>query len=233
MDDGRPLLEARQWIPLRCDDGADTYDRAAMPSDRTTIAVQRYLDAIAGDAHAEALVRELLDRAVRRLHMLCANLLHRRYPRLARPPLNLEPDDLLSAVVERLIKAMRAVRPGNVRQFFGLANQHMRWELNELARRLDSNPPPQALGEDPAASAPSSASRPSPASLRILAAVDALPADEREAFDLVRIQGLSHPEAAEVLGVSTKTVQRRINRALVLLAADLHDLRPSATEAEQ
>ena len=27
-----------------------------------------------------------------------------------------------------------------VRQFFALANQHMRWELNEMARRLDEQP---------------------------------------------------------------------------------------------
>ena len=44
---------------------------------------------------------------------------------------------LKSAVAERLLKAMREARPVNVRQFFALANQHMRWELNDLARRLD------------------------------------------------------------------------------------------------
>lgn len=228
MNDGSHLLAPRTPILREGKPSGGIYDPRAMSPDRTTIAVQQYLDAIAGDSRAEVLVRELLERAVRRLQMLCTNLLHRSYPRLTRPPLNLEPDDLLSAVVERLMKALRAVRPGNVRQFFALANQHMRWELNDLARRLDSNPPPQALGEDPAAAASNSASRPSPASLRILGAVDALPEDEREAFSLVRIQGLSHPEAADVLGVSTKTVQRRINRALVLLANDLHDLRPRA-----
>jgi hypothetical protein len=42
----------------------------------------------------------------------------------------------LSAVVERLLKALRAARPQTVREFFALANQHMRWELNDLARRL-------------------------------------------------------------------------------------------------
>jgi len=34
---------------------------------------------------------------------------------------------------------MRSVRPQTVRQFFALANQHMRWQLNDLARRLDSS----------------------------------------------------------------------------------------------
>lgn len=60
----------------------------------------------------------------------------------------------------------------------------------------------------------------------MLAAIDALPADEREAFDLVRIQGLSQAEAAQVLGVSAMTVKRRLDRGLRLLAERLSDLRP-------
>ena len=108
-----------------------------MGEDRTTAVVQRCLDALAGETPAEPLIRDLLDRAVGRLELLCANLLYRSYPRLTRPPLNLETDELLGAVVERLLKALRTVRPRTVRQFFALANQHMRWQLNDLARRLD------------------------------------------------------------------------------------------------
>jgi RNA polymerase sigma-70 factor (ECF subfamily) len=108
-----------------------------MSGEPTTAVVQRYLDALAGDTPAEPIIRALLDRSVRRLQLLCANLLYRGYPRLMHPPLNLEPDELLGAVVERLLKALRAARPRTVRQFFALANQHMRWELNDLARRLD------------------------------------------------------------------------------------------------
>jgi RNA polymerase sigma-70 factor (ECF subfamily) len=32
---------------------------------------------------------------------------------------------------------MRTVRAQTVRQFFALAAQHMRWQFNDLARRLD------------------------------------------------------------------------------------------------
>jgi RNA polymerase sigma factor (sigma-70 family) len=197
-----------------------------MRPEQTTILVQRYLDRIAGDTHAETLVRELLAKSVQRLHRLCFNLLHRRYPRLARPPVNLQAEDLLSAVVARLIQALRAVRPGNVRQFFALANQHMRWELNDLARRLDEHPPAEAIADSAIGAPASSGSGLSANSRRMLAAIDALPEDEREVFSLVRIQGLNHAEAAEVLGVSTKTVQRRIHRSMLLLAAALDDLRP-------
>jgi RNA polymerase sigma factor (sigma-70 family) len=197
-----------------------------MSEEHTTAAVQRYLNALAGDQPAEPIVRALLDRAVRRLRLLCANLLHRKYRRLTSPPLNLQADELLSGVVERLLKAMRSVRPETVRQFFALVNQHMRWELNDLARRLDEQPTAIELDEGKVSAPASSDSVLSLDGRRMLKAIDNLPEDEREVFDLLRIQGLTQVEAADVLGVSAKTVQRRLNRSLLLLAKDLDDLRP-------
>jgi RNA polymerase sigma-70 factor (ECF subfamily) len=111
-----------------------------MDQEHTTTAVQRYLDELDGDSPAEPVVRALLDRSVRRLHQLCVTLLYQSYPRLARPPLNLQADELLGAVVERLLKALREARPATPRQFFALACQHMRWELNDMARHLDEQP---------------------------------------------------------------------------------------------
>jgi RNA polymerase sigma factor (sigma-70 family) len=133
-------------------------------------------------------------------------------------------------VVERLLKAMRSVRPTTVRQFFALANQHMRWELNDLARRLDSGAPAAELRESRIALEQGSESSipPAPTLSRILTAIDALAEEEREVFDLVRLQGLSHGEAAQVVGVSVKTVQRRLKRSLVLLSARLGDLSPGS-----
>ncbi len=78
-----------------------------MSEEQTTLAVQRYLNALSGDDPAEPIVRALLDRSVHRLQVLCANLLYRGYPRLMQPPMNLRPDELLGAVVERLLKALR------------------------------------------------------------------------------------------------------------------------------
>jgi RNA polymerase sigma-70 factor (ECF subfamily) len=64
----------------------------------------------------------------------------------------------------------------------------------------------------------------------MLQAIDGLPEDEREAFGLVQVQGLTYGEAAEVLGVSVRTVQRRLNRSLLLLANQLDDLRPKTSD---
>src|SRR5262249_17247414 len=119
--------------------GGTGLDSAAMVGEqRTTLAVQNYLDQLALGAPAEPVIRALLGRAADRLRLLCSTLLFRDYRRLTRPPVNLQSDEMLSAIVERLLKAMREVRPQNVRQFFGLANRHMRWELNDLARRHDA-----------------------------------------------------------------------------------------------
>ena len=69
-----------------------------MQEEPTTAVIQRYLDALPGDPAAEPIIRELLDRAVGRLRQLCASLLHRNYPRLTHPPVNLETDELLGGV---------------------------------------------------------------------------------------------------------------------------------------
>jgi RNA polymerase sigma-70 factor (ECF subfamily) len=200
-----------------------------MDEEHTTAVVQRYLDELAGDGPAEPVVRALLDGAVRRLHQLCAALLHRSYPRLTRPPLNLQAEEMLSAVVERLLKALRAARPRTVRQFFALACQHMRWELNDMARRLDEQPAALELDEGLVPAPAGSDSGLTPDGRRMLEAIANLPEGEREAFDLVRIQGLSQAEAAQVLGVSAMTVNRRLNHSLQLLAEALGDLRPGDT----
>jgi RNA polymerase sigma-70 factor (ECF subfamily) len=158
---------------------------------------------------------------------LCANLLYRKYRRLTLPPLNLQPDEMLDAVVVRLLKAMRSVRPQTVRQFFALVNQHMRWELNDVARRLDEQPAVVEVREDLAPAPPaSSGSALTPDGRRMLSAIDDLPEDEREVFGLLHFQGLTQGEAAEVLGISVRTVQRRLNRSMLLLANELDDLRP-------
>src|SRR5262245_14730670 len=198
-----------------------------MHEEPTTVIIQRYLDALPGDTAAEPVARELLERAAGRLRLLCATFLYKSYPRLTRPPENLETDELLGGVVAGLIEALQTARPPTVRRFFALANQHMRWQLNDLARRLDEQPAAAALAESGVPAPPgSTASGLTPDGRRMLGAIEGLPEDEREVFDLVGIQGLTHAEAAEVVGVSEKTGQRRLNRARLLLAERLDDLRP-------
>src|SRR5271157_3488052 len=146
-----------------------------MTEEHTTAVVQRYLVALAGDTPSEPIIRALLDGAIHRLQLLCTNLLYRSYPRLMQPPLNLQPDELLGAVVERLLKALREARPQTVRQFFAMTNQHMRWEMNDLARRLDEHGPTLGIDEALVPSTESSGSQLNPNARRILEAIESLP----------------------------------------------------------
>jgi RNA polymerase sigma-70 factor (ECF subfamily) len=198
----------------------------------TSAVVQQYLDELAGDSPAEPIVRALLDRSARRLRVLCSAWLFQKYPRLLRHPVNLETDEMLSALVERLLKAMRSLRPQTVRQFFNLANQHIRWELNDLSRRLDRQTPFVEIGSDEVPAPANSGSELSEDVCRMLAAIEKLPDDEREAFDLVRIQGMTHTEVSHILGVTPLTVKRRLNRGLRLLANRLSDLQPPELRPE-
>jgi RNA polymerase sigma factor (sigma-70 family) len=195
----------------------------------TTAAIQRYLNELAGvqgDSPVEPIVSALLARSAQRLHELCASLLYRSYPRLTRPPYSVQAEEVLSAVVERLLKALREARPQTVRQFFALTNQHMRWEMNDLARRVDEHNPTVEIDEAALPSAQSSESELNANARRILEAIENLPENEREVFSLVRIQGMTHTEVAEIVGVSAKTVQRRLNVGLLRLTETLADLRP-------
>ena len=78
--------------------------------------------------------------AVRRFQLLCANLLHRSIA------FDAAAHKLAGGRIARCRRGTAAqshgeARPQNVSQFFALANQHMGWELNDLARRLDDSPP--------------------------------------------------------------------------------------------
>jgi RNA polymerase sigma-70 factor (ECF subfamily) len=108
---------------------------------------------------------------------------------------------------------------------FTLADRHMRWELDDLARRLDEQPDAANLRKGLLPSPSSSPSGLSADGRRMLPAMAELPEDEREVFDLVRIDG-TQAEAANVLCVSAVTVKRRFNHGLRLRTEQLADLRP-------
>lgn len=59
------------------------------------------------------------------------------------------------------------------------------------------------------------------------AAIDALPKDFREAFELNRFNKLTYQEIAEKMGVSSKTIAYRISQSLKLLRHSLKDFLPT------
>jgi hypothetical protein len=127
---GQPSVpRPRPTVPCQC----------VASTQQATVLIQRLLDELHGaaDVPMGPLAQKMFAHSVTRFHWLCDLMLQRQYPRLTRGPLNLTADELLSGVAERLIKAIRKVRPETVPQYFAPANRHVRWELNDSARRLD------------------------------------------------------------------------------------------------
>ena len=183
-----------------------------------TVHVQACLDRLrGGDQAARA---ELLGCACERLRKLARKML-KGYPNVRRWE---QTDDVLQNAALRLHRTLQQLPVGTARDFFRLAALHIRRELLDLARHYYG---PQGQGAhhtswDPegSASAEDDSGLLAPADLsqepsRLAAwgefheQIWALPDEEREAFDLLWYQSLSQAEAAEILGVSERTVKRR------------------------
>jgi RNA polymerase sigma factor (sigma-70 family) len=197
-------------------------------ADAPTVHLQRCLDRLrAGD---EAARDDLLGAACARLTRLTRKML-RDDGRLKRWE---QTDDVLQNALLRLCRALREETPDSLRAFFRLAALQVRRELIDLARHY-SGPqgraarhasPPPADGDSPAEAILPADSGHEPSRLALWSEfheqIGALPEDEREVFDLVWYQGLTHAEAAALLGVSVKTVQRRWQAGCLRLHAALH-----------
>jgi RNA polymerase sigma-70 factor (ECF subfamily) len=166
----------------------------------------------AGDLSAR---NDLISRAYDRLHRLARKML-RRFPRVG----DFENSgDVLHDSLPRLIRALEAVPPASVAQFFTLAGRQMHWELMDLAKRhavrgAPPGNPGAARGNDRSPSTPPGkcADDDTPATLaswtEFHRAVTSLPVKERDVFDLLYYQELTHAQAAALMHISESTVRR-------------------------
>ena len=191
-----------------------------------TLHVQTCLDRLrGGDQAARA---ELLGCACGRLRGLARKML-KGYPNVRRWE---QTDDVLQNAAVRLYRALGQVKPASAADFFRLAALNIRRELLDLAKHYYG---PRGQGAHHATwdsgdssttrsdSGPAAPHDPSDDPARLAAwgefheQIGALPDEEREVFDLIWYQGLSQAEAAEVLGVSERTVKRRWQAARLKL----------------
>lgn len=199
-------------------------------ADRLNADTQHLLQRIvtAGGADQERARNALLERAAGRLRRLARAML-RGYPRLRRWE---QTDDVLQNALLRLHQALVSVRPATAREFYGLAALQIRRELIDLSRRHFG--PLGAAGRHATAAwadvgqgtgaGPRQASRPDAMAAwqAFHEEVGRLPEAEREAVHLLWYQGLKQKEAAELIGVTERTVKNRWRRARLLLQQKLH-----------
>jgi RNA polymerase sigma-70 factor (ECF subfamily) len=199
----------------------------ADPSSQTLL-IQSYLDRLrAGDETARG---QLLQCACERLRSLARKML-RAYPRVHRWE---ETDDILQNAALRLHRTLGQIPLATPRDFFRLAALNIRRELLDLAKHyygpLGQGAHHASLGpgDDDGNRPPADRADLSHEASRLAAwgefheHIGALPEEEREIFDLIWYQGLSQAEAAELLGVSDRTVKRRWQSARLRLHEGLH-----------
>jgi RNA polymerase sigma-70 factor (ECF subfamily) len=197
-----------------------------MSRDDHSTRIQRCIDRLrSGDASARD---ELVAHSLERLTRLTRKMLH-TFPGVHRWE---ETDDVLQNAVLRLCRALGAVQPPTVTEFFRLAAAQIRRELIDLARRYSGARGLNATLANSTPAGSSSEARPDPVDTtrdpdRLAAwtdfhrAAEALPPEERAVFDLLFYQGLSQAEAAAVLGVTEIMVKRRWRAARMRLVQAL------------
>lgn len=186
-------------------------------SGTTTRDLQRWVDLLnAGQDHAR---NGLLDRACDRLRRL-ARVMLGDFPSVHAQE---DTDDVLNGSVLRLHAALAVARIESLKHFFNLAGQAIRRELIDLARR-------QKRGDGrvvvvvPGGTADLDHPCQDGCPLDLAAwsefhqKVEGLPTEEKEVVTLLWYEQVTQAEAAEVLGVSERTVLRRWHSARLKLA---------------
>lgn len=191
-----------------------------------SLQVQAWLTRIqAGDASARD---ELFRHLGGRLQRLTRQMLN-GHPAVRRWA---ETDDVCQGAIMRLCRAVQDVQPDSTRALLALAAQQIRRELIDLARHYYG---PEGIGANHASRhGEASAAQPAfdkadssfePSSLaewyEFHKQIERLPEEQREVVGLLFYQGLSQADAAELLNVTVRTVQRRWHAALVTLHAAL------------
>jgi RNA polymerase sigma factor (sigma-70 family) len=178
----------------------------------------------AGDRDA---ANALIRRSTQRLENLASRML-KGFPGVARWE---QTDDVFVNAVGRLLRTLGEVTPDSVAGFFRLAAQAVRRELLDLARHYAGATNPAAhhesLPDGPPAAAHWASRSKEVRNLERWAAfheaVERLPEEDRELFELGYYEGLGKEEMARLLQVDEKTVRRRWNRATRRLAEALGD----------
>lgn len=191
----------------------------------TTGALESLLAQLRQGKNLQAVKDQIVSRAYSRLRIIARKILgsYDRYE------LDEETDGLVAEAYLRINRSLEDLCPESVRQFLALSALQMRRHLLDKLRKihgrgaqsrpfvvsLDGNQPSAGNSALPVANRPS---LPAWTSLDILEALDELEERERDCLIMQHWYGFTHQEIAELLGISTKTVQRTSNLAFIKLS---------------
>lgn len=164
----------------------------------------------------QSAVDELMRRASRRLESLARSML-RRFPRVSQHE---QTADVVQEAVLTMLSALRQLSFTSTREFYGLAAEHIRRRLLDLARRYD-NPArsPALLADGQPGQLPSVPNDDELDRWALLhQAAETLTAECREVFSLRFYHGWTVEQIAVLLQTSDRTVKRYWSRAVLALS---------------
>jgi RNA polymerase sigma factor (sigma-70 family) len=177
----------------------------------------------AGRPNAAEPVFRCIERSVRKLAVRA----FRKFPRAGRFA---DLDDVMQESMIRLVSALRQIRPENTRQFYALANTAIRRVLLDLIKKYygpagaGTHLSGMSVGNESGELDPADEYRTDLDGMSAFhAAVEQLPAEEREAFSLRFYHDWHLGDIAELFQVSVRTVQRWQERAEGTLRHKLGD----------
>lgn len=130
-------------------------------------------------------------------------------------------DDVVQKSLIRLHKALADHKPTSAAAFFGLATRQTRWVLKDIAREVGRTKAVAFTADELQPKDPGIKPEGLLAWAEFHEKVEKLPDECLEAFDLIYYQGLSQPKAAEVLGISLRTLKYRWQAARLKLQESL------------
>ena len=221
-------MNVRSQLPIQCSPAKAT----AIPMTTSHFAaslVTRLLQRLADGEHAA--LDDLIAASSNRLQQLARQMLN-RFAGVRRWE---QTDDIFQNSLLRLIRSLEDVKPQNSAQFLSLAALQIRRELLDLARHYFG---PLGHGarhaewvgdsDNPTLDRPDSGVDPTQLVewRELHERVDELPDPLREVVSLLYYHGLTQIEAAELIRVNVRTVQRRWQAALLELHRTLKDEQP-------
>ena len=152
----------------------------------------------------------LIERSLDQFHQLSRRMF-RKYNDLRAVA---ETDDVFQKALVRLHRALADIRPPTVKEFFGLAARQVRWVLHDLVREIAQAKVVTFTDRLPDVPVDSDDLQ---EWTEFHEQIDGLPDDDREMFDLLLYQGVTQADAANLLGISLRTVKRRWQQARLRL----------------
>ena len=195
------------------------------PEQNKSITSQLLEKIASGDATAR---ESLIEYSMERLRRLARAMLKER-PAVRRWN---DTDDVLQNALVRLNRALQVLKPETSRQFIGLAATQIRRELIDFYRH-DFGPMGHGANHASERISPNTSAKLSPIQsipdremdpalqAAIHEAIDLLPLELKEVFEMTYYFGMLQQEIADVLNVSVKTIKRRWRNARLALQQSL------------